>query len=235
MNIFYEPNFDSDSFILSKSESHHCVKVLRMREGEALQITDGKGTLYEGRLEKADLKGCMVKITDAGHVSKERTFNLHIAIAPTKSIDRFEWFLEKATECGIDVITPILCEHSERKIIKSERLEKLLVAAMKQSCRTYLPELNPLISFSEFIKEDHKESRYIAHCAEGKKLHLVNDYSPGNDVIIVIGPEGDFSEKEISLAEASDYKAISMGKYRLRTETAAIAACVQINALNGFL
>ncbi len=234
--MFYEPELDEGLTILNKTESHHCVKVLRMKEGDKLLITNGKGMLCEADLITADPKGCFIEITDFKYGYDKRPYTLHIAIAPTKSIDRFEWFLEKATECGIDIITPLLCEHSERKVIKPYRLKKLVAAAMKQSCRTFLPELNPLTNFSDFVNNtENPDYQFIAHCGKGEKLQLNNLYKSGNDIIIAIGPEGDFSDTEISLANSAGFQAISMGKYRLRTETAAIAACIQANSLNNLL
>lgn len=235
MNFFYEPGLDESTTILNTDESYHCVKVLRMKEGDGLFITNGKGLLCEAVLGKADKKGCIVDIIDVKRDYEKRHCRLHLAIAPTKSIDRFEWLLEKAVECGVDVITPVLCEHSERRILKPERMEKLLVAAMKQSQRTYLPKMNTLTKFSDFINGNQEEDRFIAHCTKGEDNPLIKAYSAGHDVVILIGPEGDFSKDEITMAEAKGFEAISMGKYRLRTETAGIVACVQINGINGLL
>ncbi len=235
MHLFFEPGLEPGISVLSPGESHHCVKVLRMKEGEKLFITNGKGLLCEARLIRTDPKACLIEVTKVSQDYEKRPFKLHMAVAPTKSIDRFELFLEKATELGVETITPLLCEYSERKIIKPARLEKLLVAAMKQSSRAYLPVLNPMISFSDFINNNNTGERFIAHCEMGEKRKLFDVYKKGEDVIVVIGPEGDFSEKEILLAQNGGYKAISIGKHRLRTETAAIAVCVQINAINGLL
>lgn len=235
MNIFYEPDFSEHNSLLSKSESFHCVKVLRMKAGDKLFITNGKGLLYEARLIKPDPKACLVEIANIAVDYGKRPFKLHIAIAPTKSIDRFEWFLEKATECGIDAITPLLCEYSERKIIKPARLEKVLIAAMKQSGRACVPVLRPIMKFSEFLNQEFQEDCFIAHCAKGEKRKLHGTIKEGQDILFVVGPEGDFSENEISMAVAKGFKAISMGSHRLRTETAAVVACVQINAINELL
>ncbi len=235
MNMFYEPGLTPDTAVLGRHESHHCVKVLRLKEGVLLYITDGKGLLCKARLVKADPKGCLVKIDDVVYEYGKRPFSLHMAVAPTKSIDRFELFLEKACECGVDIITPVLCEKSERKVIKPARLEKLLIAAMKQSCRAYLPLLNPLMKLPEFINRYNSGKRFIAHCAEGEKARLMDAYQGGENIVIAIGPEGDFTEKEISLAGSNGFRAISMGNHRLRTETAAIATCIQANAVNKLL
>lgn len=235
VNLFYEPELEPLMTVMSKEESHHCVKVLRHKKGDKLQITNGKGLLCNAVLDNPDPKACEIEITDNFKDYGKRPYNLHIAIAPTKSIDRFEWFLEKATECGIDQITPVLCEKSERRIIKPARLEKLLIAAMKQSCRAYLPKLNPLVSFSEFLKTKKDGCRLIAHCVAGDKYKLEDLYKSGNDVIAAIGPEGDFTQKEVDMALSVGFKAITMGKHRLRTETAALSACIQINTINGLL
>ena len=233
--VFYEPGLKADTTFLNKEESHHCVKVLRLKEGDKLYITNGKGLFCEARLVKTDPKACLVHITESYTSYGKRSFSLHIAIAPTKSIDRFEWFLEKATECGADIITPVLCKYSERKVIKPGRLEKVMIAAMKQSGRAYLPVMKPFVKFSEFIDQHNDGECFIAHCAKGKKHSIFELIKKGKDITIAIGPEGDFSEDEISQATIKGFKAISIGEHRLRTETAAIAACVQINAINGLL
>ncbi len=235
MNMFYEPDLEENMAVLSQDESHHCVRVLRMKEGEQMLITNGRGMLCEARLVKADPKACLVEITHVLHNYGKRPYKLHIALAPTKSINRFEWFLEKATECGIDVIIPLLCEYSERKIIKPARLEKHIVSAMKQSCRAYMPVLKPLTKFSDLINNTRTGDHFIAHCGKGDKQRLFDVCTPGTDVIIIMGPEGDFSEEEILLACSKGFKAISLGKHRLRTETAAIAACIQVNTINQLL
>ncbi len=235
MHMFYEPELAEDMLVLSPGESHHCVKVLRMKEGDQLLITNGRGMLCKSRLAKADPKSCLVETTDVRYNYGKRPYTLHIAMAPTKSVDRFEWFLEKAVECGIDIITPLLCEYSERKVIKPVRLERQIIAAMKQSCRAYLPELKPLTKFSDFINNISEKTRFIAHCGEDKSQRFIDVYTKGANVVIAIGPEGGFSNEEIHLAKSNRFNAISLGKHRLRTETAGIAACVQANAVNGLL
>jgi 16S rRNA (uracil1498-N3)-methyltransferase len=159
-------------------------------------------------------------------------FSPHIAIAPTKNIERLEWFLEKATEIGIKEITPVLCEHSERKIINMERLEKIIVSAMKQSLKTYIPVLNPLTRFTDFVSKPFNGQKFIAHCTEGIRSELIHSYVKQSESLILIGPEGDFSPKEIEFAKSNGFIEISLGKSRLRTETAGIVACHTINLLN---
>lgn len=156
----------------------------------------------------------------------------HLVVAPTKSNDRFEWFLEKATEIGVDEITPILCEHSERKIVKPERMEKVLQSAMKQSMQAYLPKLNPMVGYNEFMKQSREGLLFIAHCDEDEKLELKRRVAPDKDVTILIGPEGDFSRTEIESAYEKGYLPVSLGQNRLRTETAAIVACTTVNLIN---
>lgn len=220
--------------ILSQEESHHAVKVLRLRPGQQVVVTNGQGKWFEGELAEANARACVVNITRREE-QPPRPFHLHIAIAPTKSIDRFEWFLEKATECGIDEITPVFCENSERHVIKPERLEKVLVAAMKQSLRAYLPVLNPPVKFHDFLKKEAQGTKLIAHCGNGARNSLQNVYEPQQGAVVLIGPEGDFSETEVKAALQEGYAPITLGQHRLRTETAALALCINLNFVNGLL
>ncbi len=187
-----------------------------------------------GILQDTGSKEAVFSIAQKENIGK-RPFRLHMALAPTKNIDRFEWFLEKATECGIDEITPVICEKSERRVIKPQRLEKILVAAMKQSLRAFLPRLNAATPLETFLRQPLANSRFIAHCAEGSRKHLRDVYMPGSDALFLVGPEGDFSDREIETAIEQGFTAISMGKHRLRTETAALALCVQANTMNALL
>jgi 16S rRNA (uracil1498-N3)-methyltransferase len=232
MNVFYTPTIASDHFTLSEEESKHCVRVLRMGAGEELVLVDGRGGFYKAVIENADPKKCSVKIVEEQKEFGKRSHFLHIACAPTKNIERFEWFLEKATEMGIDGITPLICDHSERSSVKNERLEKVIVSAMKQSLKAYLPELNEAVKFTEMIKMDFDGKKFIAHCAEGEKKHLKELIRPGEKILILIGPEGDFSLKEIELALQNGFVQVSLGPSRLRTETAALAACHTVNLMN---
>lgn len=226
MQLFYNPNISENDNVINfdKDESRHIVKVLRKSVDDTLYITNGKGWLFSSQLISAEQKHCTAKITDKKFHPK-RNYNLHLAVAPTKMNDRFEWFLEKATEIGIDTITPLLCDHSERKVIKQERFEKILQSAMKQSLQFYLPELKPLTSFKKFIHQKFSGQTFIAHCEETDKKSLKSALKLNTDITILIGPEGDFSKAEIKAAIASDLVPIALGETRLRTETAAIAAC----------
>ena len=235
MHIFFEENLQNALVELSPEESRHCTKVLRLKAGDEIGFVDGKGLFARARLVEVNAKSTTAAITQRELQSK-RNFHLHIAVAPTKSIDRFEWFLEKATECGIEEITPIICAQSERKVIKPERLNKIIVAAMKQSQRAWLPRLNDVVKFKDFVKSYSSDTpSFIAHCDEGAKNPLRDAYQPGKDVLIMIGPEGDFSPEEVQLARDKGIQAISLGQNRLRTETAALVACMEVNFLNGEL
>lgn len=219
--------------MLNEEESKHCIRVLRLGSGDHIQITDGKGNLSEGIIDASDKGKISVHIFNTVYEYQKRNYNLHLAIAPTKSIDRFEWFLEKATEIGIDEITPLIADHSERKKIRLERLEKVIIAAVKQSVKAYKPKVNPLVRFNDFIMGSKgEEDRFIAHCHEKERSELKNIYHPGNNCIVMIGPEGDFSEREIHEAINNNYKPVSLGESRLRTETAGIVVCHTIYLLN---
>lgn len=229
--IFYTPDILTAS-VLSPEESLHCARVLRMKEGDEVLLTDGKGNFYDAVITHAHQKHCAVDILKTVESPKTWDFNLHIAFAPTKNIDRVEWFAEKATEIGIDRFSPLLCFHSERRQMKYDRFEKILVSAMKQSQKACLPQLDEMISFSEFVKQDFNGRKFIAHCYEGDKKSLKEVYKSKEDVLILIGPEGDFSEQEVSEALKNGFEPITLGKSRLRTETAALVACHSIHALN---
>jgi 16S rRNA (uracil1498-N3)-methyltransferase len=233
MQLFYNPNISENdtSFSFDKEESRHIVKVLRKKSGDDLHITNGKGWLFKAELTLADIKHCSVNITSKSF-QKKRTFNLHLAVAPTKMNDRYEWFLEKTTEIGIETITPIICDHSERKVIKTERFEKIIQSAMKQSLQCYLPLLNKPISFKAFINQEFTEQKFVAHCEDTDKKSLKSQVKPNEDYTILIGPEGDFSVKEIEIDLQHNYIPVTLGETRLRTETAAIAACHSVAFVN---
>jgi len=232
MHLFYTPGLKDRNYTLDEQESKHCIKVLRLEQGFKIHLIDGQGNFYEAEISEPNPKRCILKILKKDEEFNKRNYRLHIAIAPTKNIDRYEWFLEKATEIGIDEITPLLCDHSERKVIKPERLEKILVSAMKQSYKAYLPKLNPLTRYSDFVKSEPKGIRMIAHCEEGVKLSITEQIKPGSEVCILIGPEGDFSAKEIELAKENKFQELSLGSSRLRTETAGVIACHSVYFLN---
>ena len=231
--LFYNPKLSNDSknISFSEEESRHIAKVLRKKEGDTIQITNGTGWIFEAALDKATPVSCEATITDSQKRIQPMHW-LHLAVAPTKSAERFEWFIEKATEIGINEITPLICEHSERKTLKAERLERIMESAMKQSKRVYLPKLNPMISLVEFLGHDHPGLRFIAHCYEDEKLELKRRVAPDKDITILIGPEGDFSEAEVDLAYDKGFYPVSLGEARLRTETAAVVACATVNLIN---
>lgn len=230
MQLFYIDKI-SDEIILNKSESKHIIKILRKKKNDIVFFTNGKGFLFETIITKADVKNCVLKVLNKSSKTKQHNYHLHIGIAPTKNIERFEWFLEKATEIGIDEITPLICEHSERKIIKLERLNKILISSIKQSLQYQLPKLNKIMTFKDFIIKDHKLEKLIAHCSRANKQPLVS-FKNKNNYLILIGPEGDFSTSEINLAKENNYTSISLGNNRLRTETAGIVATNTINLNN---
>lgn len=233
MQLFYNPNITeaTETFSFDKEESKHIIKVLRKKDTDILFVTNGLGFLFKTEITLASDSKCTVKIISFEKAPPSK-FHLHLAVAPTKMNDRYEWFLEKATEIGIHEITPIICDHSERKGINNERFEKILLAAMKQSNELFLPKLNEAITFKEFIKLENRGLKLIAHCEETDKKTLKSILKPNEDVTLLIGPEGDFSEKEIALALENDFTAVSLGNTRLRTETAAIVACHSVVFVN---
>lgn len=225
MQLFYAPELSqTDSqYIFDKQESTHIVRVLRKKNNDTLMLTNGKGYLFTTTLIMDQDRKCMVRI-DHVEFQAPKNFQIHLAVAPTKMNERFEWFLEKATEIGIDRITPIICDHSERKQIKLERYEKIIQAALKQSLHVYMPILDQPVSFKEFIALETKSHKYIAHCESTEKTLLKDAIPLGASYTLLIGPEGDFSSQEIQKAIAAGFKAVSLGNTRLRTETAAVVA-----------
>ena len=226
MQLFYNPDItDIDTQIqFPKDESRHIVKVLRKSSGDILDITNGNGWLFEAKITSADLKRCIAEIVSKTFY-ENRPYKLHLAVAPTKMNDRYEWFLEKATEIGVDTITPIICQNSERKVIKKERFEKIIQSAMKQSLQYHLPTMNDAISFKAFMNQEFEGQTFIAHCEDTDRKSLKQELEAKKDITILIGPEGDFSSEEIELALQKGFTAVTLGVTRLRTETAAIAAC----------
>ncbi|MDT0677348.1 16S rRNA (uracil(1498)-N(3))-methyltransferase [Autumnicola musiva] len=226
MQLFYHPGITKNDkqIIFPKDESRHIAKVLRKKEGDLLEVTNGEGLLFSVELKQAGNKA-VAKILK---VTKEKTapYFLHMAVAPTKMNDRFEWFLEKATEIGVHEITPIISDHSERKVVKLNRFERVLQSAMKQSLHYRMPKLNEPKSFAEFVNSASEEEKFIAHCEEDKERFLLkNKAKAKSSSVMLIGPEGDFSSGEIKLALENNFQPVSLGNSRLRTETAAIAAC----------
>ena len=226
MALFYVPDI-AEGWELSEEEAAHCLRVLRLSAGDELEITDGKGNLYKAEIASIQGKHCYVQAREVLSVPKSWRGNIHIAIAPTKNIDRIEWFVEKATECGIDRIVPILCDHSERKVIKGERLEKIAVSAMKQSLKAYLPQIDPLTPLRQLLAEPFDGVKLIAHCEEdAERIFMGEKIHRGENVLVLIGPEGDFSREEIEAARKAGFVEVSLGNSRLRTETAALAAAM---------
>jgi 16S rRNA (uracil1498-N3)-methyltransferase len=233
MNLYYDPEIRGVQHTLNPEESSHCIKVMRGKKHDLVFLTNGKGDLFKAMIEDPHPRKCLLKIIEKTENPQPRPFRLHIAIAPTKQIERFEWFLEKATEAGIDEVTPLICERSERRILKPERLSKVLVSAMKQSVKTILPRLNPSTSFEQFIQSSGEGEKFLANCKE-EKVFLSDLARPGENIIMLVGPEGDFTENEIIKAEHFGFRSISLGKSRLRTETAGLSACIMLNMLNRF-
>ncbi len=225
MHLFYVPELTptTKSIYLSEDESKHACRVLRLKMNDEVSLLDGVGGVYHARIEEDNPKKCLLQIIAVTQEPKP-THEVHIAIAPTKNMDRIEWFVEKATEIGITELTLLICDHSERKVVKTERLEKILISAMKQSKRTFIPKLNAVVTFSEFMKQ-HTQGA-LAHCEEGEKKSLQTLYQASNYPIL-IGPEGDFSTKEIAAAKTNGFDFVVLGNTRLRTETAGLYACVQ--------
>jgi len=233
MQLFYNPTIDqnTESFSFDKEESKHIIKVLRKKDTDILYVTNGLGLLLKTEITLASDNKCTVKILSFEKAIPSK-FHLHLAVAPTKMNDRYELFLEKATEIGIHEITPIICDRSERKVVNSDRFEKILLTAMKQSNVLFLPKLNPALSFKEFVKLKNEGLKMIAHCEETEKKSLKSVLKPNENITLLIGPEGDFSEKEITLARENNFMAVSLGNTRLRTETAAIVACHSVVFVN---
>jgi 16S rRNA (uracil1498-N3)-methyltransferase len=232
MHVFYTPDITSNHYTLNEEESRHCSKVLRLTVKDIVHLIDGKGGFYEAEITEAGKKHVHLNVISKQAEYGKRNHHLHIAIAPTKNIDRLEWFLEKATEIGIDEITPIICDRSERKIVKDERLEKVITSAVKQSLTAYHPQLNTAISYNEFLKQSFAGEKLIAHCMDGEKPYINQIVKPNQSYLILIGPEGDFTPAELDIALHNGYKAVTLGNTRLRTETAALAACFEVNYLN---
>ncbi len=223
--MFYAPNISTQQ-TLSEEESRHAVKVIRLKAGSEIELLDGKGGKYRAEIVLAHQKHCEFKVIEKIEDNAKTTQGkLHIAIAPTKSMDRLEWFIEKSTEIGIDEITPILCRFSERKSLKIERLQKIIISASKQCQRTHFPILNSFITFQEFISQKIEGSKLIAHCYDSEKQNLFDVCPNSSDTTILIGPEGDFSWEEVELAIQNHFVPVSISHQRLRTETAGIVSC----------
>lgn len=230
MNLFYAPDI-AQTGELPADEAAHGVRVLRLQTGDSIQLTDGKGHFYTAVLTAATPKRCTVRLEEET-TAQPRPFRLHLALAPTKNMDRVEWLVEKATEIGIDEISFLQTRCSERKQIKTERIEKIVVSAMKQSLKAYLPQVHEMRDLSAFLKQPFAGQKFIAHCHAGEKVLLKHAVNPGSDVLVLIGPEGDFTPDEVAQAVACGFVPISLGDARLRTETAALVACHTVALVN---
>lgn len=234
MQLFYTPDIDPalPNYILSEEESKHCIRVLRLAAGAEVQLVDGRGGLYTASILDAHPKRTVLQIISVVEAFNKRSHYLHIAIAPTKNIERMEWFAEKATEIGIDEITPIICQRSERKELKVDRINKIITSAIKQSVKAYHPVLNEPVSLNHVLTKPFGGQKFIAHCERGPKVTLSSALDKYGSYLILIGPEGDFTPAEINDAVQNGYKPITLGESRLRTETAALEACFEVNFLN---
>lgn len=231
--ILYVANVQIPELELPEDESKHAVKVLRLQNGNELRIVDGKGGIYKARVQEVHKKRCSVRIEDDQQGFRERPYHLTVAVAPTKNDQRFEWFLEKATEMGIDRIVPIVTKRSEKHRTKPERFNRILIAAMKQSGKAYLPELRDPVAFSEYLEERRDGQGFISHCYKAiERSSLKDTYDAGTNATVLIGPEGDFTEDEVETAVQKGFTSVSLGKAVLRTETAAVAACHTIALMN---
>ena len=234
MQLFYAADFTTPEYMLSEEESRHAVKVLRLMEGDTLHITDGKGNLYRCEVASAHQKHCLVRVVEHFEEFEKLPYRLTMAVAPTKNIDRYEWFLEKATEIGVAEFVPIVGEHSERKVIKHDREEKVITSAVKQSLKAYHPVLAELTPFDKLVKSEFAGRKFIAHCGDAvkEKKYLASTLKKGEDALILIGPEGDFSPAEVALAVENGFEEITLGTQRFRTETAAVVAVDMVSIVN---
>ena len=224
MHLFYCPTFNGDLIELPEEEAHHAASVLRLRVGERIGLLNGKGLRAEAELVEVNKRRCMAQVIERAQHAAERTARIHMAVAMTKQMERYEWFVEKAVEIGVDRITPLITSRTERNTIRLDRLERVAVAAMKQSQRTWLPVIDPLMRMDALIALDLPTQRCFGWC-EDDHAQFTSAYAPSADAMVLIGPEGDFTAEEAELLRSNGFAAVSLGHARLRTETAAIAAC----------
>ncbi|KAA9356647.1 16S rRNA (uracil(1498)-N(3))-methyltransferase [Larkinella humicola] len=230
MHLFYQPEAETNAY-LSEEESRHCVKTLRLAKGAVIDVTDGRGKRHNCVIETADPRRCTFRVVDT-HTQAARPYRIQLAVAPTKNMDRIEWLVEKSVELGIDQFSFFVSQHSERRMLKTDRLEKIAVAAMKQSLQLFMPVIDPLLDFKTVLTQAADE-RFIAHLPENEPaVSLLKAAKPGRTTLVLIGPEGDFSEREIQQAIENGFKMVKLGETRLRTETAALAACHTIHLIN---
>jgi len=233
MQIFYVPGLSGNSCVMDENESRHCIRVLRMSKGDKVTIVNGLGGFFEGIITNPDPSACSIRITERTEGKGKRGYRLHMAVSPVKNQERFEWLIEKSVEFGIDEITPLLCRFTEKQSVKTERINNIIISAMKQSLKAYRPLLNEPVRYSEFIAGEHPGIKMIAHCNPGYALKNIGQvYEKGMEALILIGPEGDFSREEIDTALSRGFTGVSLGNSRLRTETAGIAACHSVYFIN---
>lgn len=233
MHIFYTPDITQNTYSLNEEESKHCIRVLRLPVGAIVNLVDGKGGFYTAEITVDNPKKVVLSVLNVETEFHKRNHYLHVAVAPTKNIDRIEWFLEKATEMGIDEITPVITDRSERRVVKEDRLNKVITSAVKQSIKAYHPKLNDAIALDAFLKQPFDGTQLIAHCIDNSEKKYISELvEPHQKYLILIGPEGDFTPDEVNLALNKGYKALTLGDNRLRTETAALSVCFEINYLN---
>lgn len=220
MQLFFDSNINKTGiFNLEEQESIHITKVLRLKNGQIIDITNGKGYFFKANIISTNHNNCTIEVFEATEIKPPRNYNLQIALAPTKNIERFEWFVEKAVEIGIDKITPIVSRYSERKVLKTDRIEKIIVSAVKQSLKAYKPEIEEIVTFEKFIENAQAENKIIAHCQATEDL---KKFKVQNNNIFVVGPEGGFSDDEIEFAKNHGFKTMLLTDARLRTETAGV-------------
>jgi 16S rRNA (uracil1498-N3)-methyltransferase len=233
MQIFFAPGISGSIYRLDERESRHCIRVLRMERGTPVKLIDGSGNLYEGIIDIPDPKGCQIRIDKVINDFETRPYRLHIAISPLKNPERFEFFIEKSVEIGVDEITPVICKNTEKQTVKEERINNIIISAMKQSIKAKITLFNKLCSFDDFIVRSLSGTKIIAHCNPNDERKGIGEvYSKGKDAVILIGPEGDFSFDEIRSASGNGFLPVHLGMSRLRTETAGIAACHSVYLLN---
>lgn len=234
MQLFFTTDIRGNLAYFDETESRHLTQVLRRKVGDTVQLTDGQGHLFSGEIIEVGKRTCVVGIQQTTTNFEARPFRLHIAIAPTKNMDRFEWFLEKATEIGIDEITPLICKRSERTVVKTDRLKGVLASAMKQSLKAFLPIINEAVDYQQFMKQKFggSDQKFIAYCNDAERHPLSKMYEKPKNCVLLIGPEGDFTEAEVAMAFKQNFVGVSLGNSRLRTETAGVVACHTINLLN---
>lgn len=231
MHLFYQPEVSKGQHFLDEEESRHCVKVLRHSTGDVIEVQDGHGHIFKACITVAHQKKCEFEVLSL-EFQEAPSYYIHIAIAPTKNLDRIEWFIEKAVEIGVQEISFVLCKNSERRVLKNDRLERKALSAMKQSGHLYFPKINQLIAYDTFITEVQQTQKFIAHVDFNNPMKLKEEAASNGQYCILIGPEGDFTTDEIALALQENFKKVGLGNSRLRTETAGIVACHTFNMLN---